>query len=576
MDTQRFFVLSIFVILIGSLIFTNKRPVFLFSSALVALVVTQTISFREVLENSINTGVITLLLILVASAAIEKTQLLKKLGRSLIDRHYCFSFIRVYLVSGLSSAFMNNTAVVATLISVVKANPHHPASRLLIPLSYAAILGGTITLIGTSTNLILNSLLLNEGEAPFEFFDFSLFGLSVFFSCGLLLFLLSPLLPSRVTEVNEKPPYFIETEVELDSPLCGKTIEENGLRHLGSLFLVEIVRSGSLISPARPTEVIQPDDKLIFSGDIHDIHQLDQFKGLVTFANSNGFLAQNLKEVVITNHSMLIGKTLKSVGFRSLFDAAVVAIRRHGEELSGKLGELTLQAGDDLILAIGDEFIKKNNLYRNFFILSEINLVRNLTHFQEVAAVGGFLAAIAATVLQIAPIFENIFYYLALLTLTNTLSANELKQRIPFDLWVTIVGALSMATALVHSGLISVTAEWLKLYIDGQSPFVALVLVYAFTLILTELVTNNAAAALSFPIAYGVAQGLDLNITPFIMAVAFAASASFITPYGYQTNLMVFNTGRYHTLDFVKIGLPISLLYSSIVLFLIPVFLPFH
>lgn len=574
MDAHQLIIFGIFIALIGALVFTEVRPVVSFSLALVVLIATNTISLEEALNNATNTGVVTLLLILLSSAAIEKTRILKKAGRHLITACHSTSLLRIYITTGLASAFLNNTAVVATLISTVTSNPYHSASRLLIPLSYAAILGGTTTLIGTSTNLIINSLLLAEGETPFGFFDFAIFGFSVFVVCGILLFFLSPLFPTHKEEEKPSKAYFIETEVEKNSPLCGKSITESKLRNLGTLFLVEIVRKGAMVSPVSPGEIIQPEDKLIFSGDVNDIHQLDQFKGLTTFAGSNGLLQQNLKEVVISNQSILVGKTLKMVGFRSLFDAAVVAIHRGGEQLSAKFGNINLRPGDNLILAIGDDFLTRKNLHKNFFIVSETNFPKKLSGKQEVVVISGFVVAIFASILGLVPLFESVFYYLAMLTLTKSLSASEIKQHLPLDLWLIIVSALSLATALDHSGFLAKLSSWVSLHIDNFSPMWALIFVYLFTLTLTELVTNNAAAALSFPIAYGIAQGLEANMATFIMAVAMGASASFITPYGYQTNLMVFNTGRYHMLDFCRVGLPISVLYSLTVLILLPIVLP--
>lgn len=538
------------------------------------LLASGSISFEQVLDNATNTGVVTLLLLLMASAAVEKTPLLKKTARYLINQSYSSSYLRMYITTGIASAFLNNTAVVAALISTISTNPHHLASRLLIPLSYAAILGGMTTLIGTSTNLLVNSLLLAEGEHPLGFFDFSLLGLSVFFVCGTGLYLLSPLLPRYEEKINRVRAYFIEAQVSLDSPLCEKTVANNKLRNLGSLYLTQIDRNGRLISPVRPTETIQVRDKLIFAGDVKDIHDLDQFSGLTTFADNNGLQRYDLKEVVISERSMLVGKTLKMIGFRSLFDAAVVAIHRDAEQISGKFGNIVLRAGDNLILAIGPDFPTRRNLNKNFYFVSDINIPQRLSPTQETIAITGFIIAILVSIFALLSLFEAIFYYLVVLTLTNTLSASELKQRIPLDLWMIIVAALSLATALDQSGLLAGLGQWLNHYIKDFSPKYALVAVYFLTLIMTELITNNAAAALSFPIAYGIAQGLEVNITPFVMAIVFGANASFMSPHGYQTNLMVFNTGRYHLLDFVKIGLPVSLLYSVTILALLPILFP--
>ncbi|GAL12835.1 sulfate permease Trk-type [Vibrio astriarenae] len=229
------------------------------------------------------------------------------------------------------------------------------ASRLLLPLSYAAILGGTLTLVGTSTNLIVNSMVLEVGLPPIGFFDFSLIGLSVLLVCGTALFFLSTLLPAHQQEKVSRASYVIDSEVLAYSSLVGNSIEKNGLRNLESLFLMEIMRQGRLISPVTPSEVIEANDRLIFSGDIRKVTLLNQFDGVSTFAHENGLPIDNLTEVVLKPESVLVGQTLKQAGFRALFDAAVVAIRRDGDSISGKLGEVTLKAGDFLVLAVGPD-----------------------------------------------------------------------------------------------------------------------------------------------------------------------------------------------------------------------------
>lgn len=569
MELQQIVVSGIFLLTIGALIFSQYRPSMVFSLTMLALLVSQAITVETVLANATNQGLITLILLLLVSAAIDKTALLKRIARKLLTQNYQQSFWRLFGVSFIASAFLNNTAVVASLIGPVKQNQYHAASKLLIPLSYAAILGGTVTLIGTSTNLIVDSFLLDYGHPGFAFFDFTLFGLTAGVISGIVLYFCQGLLPTYQTDNAVNNVYLLEAEVSADSELIGKSIEENHLRNLPELFLVEIIRNNTTITPVCPDEIIHPEDKLIFNGNVQKVDALSHIKGLSLFAENHGLMQSELTEVVISNRSSIIGKTLKKVGFRALFDAAVVAIRRDGETLSGKLGELTLQTGDFLLLATGPDFTQRNNIAKHFFIVSEQRIARKLSGLQDGLTVSGFALTIALAALGILPLIYGLIFFLALLLLLNVTSYSEVKRGLPLNLMLVIVGALSLSSALSSSGLTTMLTDSLAPILLQSSPFIALVVIYVITLLLTEFVTNNAAAALMFPFAWAVISALNAPVMPFALAVAFAASASFISPYGYQTNLLVHNAGQYLYKDFVKIGLPVSFVYSSIVLSLL-------
>lgn len=569
MDINQYLVLAIFASTIVALVVSDQRPSLIFSGSLLALIATQQLVFSDVIHNFTNQGLITLVLLLLVSSAVDKTSLIKGLARKLVTANFRSSFLRLFGLTFFSSALLNNTAVVASLIGPVKQNQHHHASRLLIPLSYSAILGGTVTLIGTSTNLIVDSFLIEHGHPGFNFWDFTLYGLVAGLSCGLLMFLMAPLLPEIANKNVQYNSYFIEADVDADCELIGKSVEENHLRNLPELFLIEIARGGKLITPVTPDMVIQAGDKLIFSGNIQNVGDLSHIKGLKLFAESDGLLRDNLTEVIISNRAQIIGQTIKALGFRALFDAAVVAIRRDGESLSGKLGEIKLQSGDFLLLATGPDFIQRHNLAKNFFILSEKKVDTKLTRIQEWITLGGFLLTVGLAATSVLNLATGLLFFMALLVLGGVTSNNEIKRNIPVNLIVVIIGALSLATALEKSGLISQLMELISPWASSVSPIWTLVMVYLLTLLLTELVTNNAAAALMFPLAYGLVQSLELPIMPFALAVAFAASASFISPYGYQTNLLVFSASNYKFKHFIKFGLPISICYSSIVLMLL-------
>jgi di/tricarboxylate transporter len=569
MNLDQLLVVTIFVTTIGALIFSNLRPASIFSYSVLALLATQQLSLTQVTYHFTNIGLITLILLLMVSTAIDKTSFIKRLGRRIVSKNYTQTFWRMFGLTFLSSSLLNNTAVVASLIGPIKQNQYHPPSKLLIPLSYAAILGGTVTLVGTSTNLIVNSFLIDHSLSGFNFWDFTLFGLSAGLACGVLMYFLTPLLPDIQSNPRLFTEYFIEAGVEPNSELIGKTVEQNHLRNLPELFLVEIVRKGKLISPVTPDIMIESDDKLIFSGNIQKVDGLQHIDGLKLFAQNDGLLRENLTEVVVSNRAPIIGKNLKQLGFRALFDAAVVAIRRDGAILSGKLGEIRLQAGDFLLLATGPDFEKRHNLAKNFFILSEKRIATKLNTKQEWTTIAGFVIAICLSASSLVSLPISLMFLIAILVITGVTSNAELKRNLPFNLILVIVGALSLASALEHSGVITIVTNQLHPLLVGATPFVALAAVYLVTLVLTELVTNNAAAALMFPFAYAISESTQTPIMPFALAVAFAASASFMSPYGYQTNLLVFSATKYKYGHFIKIGLPISLLFSSIVLVLL-------
>ena len=376
-----------------------------------------------------------------------------------------------------------------------------------------------------------------------------------------------PRAPRDALPVND---FLIEMEVADDSRLIGKSIAANGLRDLGDLFLVEVVREGRLLTPVSPGEQLEAGDRLIFSGDVSSVGLLERFHGLRSFALDEGLLGSNLTEVVLLPGATVIGQTIKQSEFRSRFDAAVVGVHRDGERLSGRLGDITLRAGDSLMLAVGPDFQKRSNLSRNFLVVDDTVSSHSLPAGKGLAVALSMMLAIALSVMGWLSLATGLMFLLLIMLGLGLLSAADLRRRFPFEIWLIVASALAVSQAVMDSGLMANAMDFLSPLLTSLPPVVMLILVYLLTLFLTEVMTNNAAAALMFPVGYTVALTAGVEPMAFVMAVALGGSASFLTPFGYTTNLMVQNLGGYSRSDYVRFGWPVSLAYSTVVLMLLP------
>lgn len=566
---------GIMLALVVCLFATRINAAWLFTGAIATSYLTGLIDLESMLVNYANPSLITLVLLILVSIAIEKTTLVKKLAHSMAQGSLAKAVIKLGLSTAFLSSFTNNTAVVASLITTVKESKTHAPSKLLLPLSYTAILGGTLTLIGTSTNLIVNGFAVEAGMAPLGFFDFTLVGLAVL-SVGLLtITIMLKYLPDNGKNNDEVVPFYLEGKVEPSSKLVGRTVEENGLRDLKDLFLAEIIRGERRICAVTPQQEILAGDVLLFVGDINSVPLLQRFDGLKIVHDKHEKDVEHLVEVVVSQSSRFLGKTIKEIRFREQFHAAIIAIRRGHDRLQGGIGQVELQAGDSLILAPSSDFYALPNLKREFVYISGLDLQTHLSRNKSNTVIASFATVVGLSIFGVVPLVKGLIVLLAALVVLGTIKVPEMKRRFPIELVAIVGSAIGLAKLMIETGLAAEISSSLLWLLGDFGPYGAFIAIFVMTVIFTELITNNAAAALSFPVAYALASGFDVSPLPFVMAVAFGASASFISPFGYQTNLMVYSAGNYRIRDYVTMGLPLSLIYSATVLTVIPFVFPF-
>ncbi len=559
-------------------------------AALTCLLLSGVISSSQALAGFSNAGLMTVAVLYVVAAALRDTGAIYWIANRLLGRPKTelASQWRMILPTSLLSAFLNNTTVVAMMLPAVqewarklKISP----SRLLLPLSYAAILGGTCTLIGTSTNLVVHGMMQQHGYENLRIFDLAWVGIPLLIGGAVFLaFFSRHLLPERegITEqVEHAREYYVEMLIPTGSPLHQKTIEQAGLRSLSHGFLTDVQRGDKLYSAVSPDMQLHSGDLLGFIGAPPCARELQRIKGLApAHGNAHKLNINNhqrcLVEVVLGPEFPGINKTVKGCAFRSHYQAAILSVNRDGQRLSGKVGDICLRAGDTLLLETGETFVDQYQFRRDFLLVSPLRDSAPPDFRRAPPAVAILLAMVLCNAAGLLPVLEAALLAGGLLVITGCVSINRARQNLSVNLPVLIVigAAFALGGALESSG----TANWIASSLLGDSPtdpWLALLCVYLVTTLFTELITNNAAAVLVFPIATGVAEQLGVNPMPFIVAVMFGASASFMTPVGYQTNLMVMGPGGYRFTDYLRLGLPMTLISTAITVTLMPLVWPF-
>lgn len=487
---------------------------------------------------------------------------------------------RILPVTTVLSAFVNNTPIVATFTHVVQGLSKRHSIRLsevLIPISYASIFGGMCTLIGTSTNLVVDGLVQKQGYKGFGLFELAQVGVPIAIVGLLYLKFIAPmLLPNRESSLEQFEhvrEYMVEMIIQPNSELVRNSIQEAGLRNLSGLFLVEIEREGQVLSAVRPRTVLEEGDRLVFAGSPESVLALRNIHGLVLADDPRFKLEGNrsdrrLFEAVLSPSNTMIGKSIKESRFRHRYSAVVLSVSRHGERLTGRLGDLKLQAGDTLLIEAQKGFLMRYRNSRDFLLVSKLADSDRADEKKAMMAISIFILMIMATSFSLLTILESSLLAACALVATNCISFEDAGKSIDYSVLVVIACAFSLGAAVEHVGLASMISDALIELVD--TPVWALVAVYLTTALLTELMTNNAAAIIMLPIAITISEKLGVDYHAFSVVVMIAASASFMTPTGYQTNLMVMGPGGYRFSDYFKVGAPLSVLVSVLALILVP------
>ena len=551
---------------------------------------------EEAISGFANPAVITIGLLFILSHALQKTRLLEYLIiriNKLVSRSRNLG-LGVYLLTiGIASALMNNTAIVAIFMPVTIRLAHQykiSPSKLLIPLSYAAIMGGTLTLVGTSTNLLVNAIYIDNGGEALGMFEFARYGwIPLIIGLAYIIWIAPLILPSRtitssLTKSYHMAGYLTEMKISNDSPLVGKTCRERNINQNYDVMVLDIQREGHLISTKVGEEIIQSGDILFVKGAVENFLRMKEVEKISLLTDEK--LTQKeleqednvLMECMLTDKSDIIGKTLMQSNFRKRFRTFILAIRRDGSIIRKKVAHVILHTYDTLLIYGRRKQIDKLAINGDFILLGEVQaeLVKSRYWWVSILAI---ISTIILAAFGILPILKGAIISAVILLMFKIISPNEAYQSIHWQVIILIAALIPLGIVIESTGTATFIGELISNTVVGFStdiqPYILLGLIYLITMILTEVSSNTATAIIMTPIVMAVTNQIGIDPRPFIFAVCFAASASFITPVGYQTNLMVYGPGGYKFSDFIKVGMPLSIIFWLLAILLIPIIWPF-
>ena len=598
--------ITIFIVIIA---LVNKKrigPDLIMAGGLVVLMICGVVSFHDAVAGFAERPMLMIAGLFVVAAGLQETGGVELIGRKLLGRPTSLTTAQARMMVPVAamSAFMNTTPIVAMYLPMVSDWAKRlkiPVSKMLMPLSFGAILGGQGTMIGTGSNLIIMGLFIEWWHHPpawvtelgvsapsgtVSMWGAAWIGIPVAIF-GMLFILLTSkwLLPDRTPPHHEdafKREYEIKMRVNAGSPIIGQNIADAGLRNLPDLYLHAMVRDDQLITGLSPQMTLQNDDKLIFVGDVDAVIDIRKIRGLVPATDELEYMMgdrfnRRLVEVVVSETSPLISQTIKESQFRTRYNAVVLAVHRKGHHIEGKIGQIKLNAGDTLLVESNDDFLRDYRQSGDFYLVSEIENSRPLVHERAFMSLCILALMIFLLTTNLIGRVAAIWLCGLLMIATRCINGPTARRAINIQILIVIGAAMGIGKAVEQSGLAELASGHLLNLAHSMNVgnYGTLFLVFAMTSIAAQLMTNFGAAVIMFPIVIGAAHGLDVSPYPFVFTMMTAAGCNFITPITYQTNLMVYGPGGYHFTDFQRLGIPLTLLVALIAVIVAPIVFPF-